>query len=109
MFYGVNALLTRWAESIGPLIAFAVLMVTNYAPGATTIAAQPPEAVLGIKFIFYGIVNILVLMSLIFVYLFPLDGEKLTELAQEWSDNDSGELITRSIFVERIKLELVWL
>ena len=83
MFYGVNALLTRWAESIGPLIAFAVLMVTNYAPGATTIAAQPPEAVLGIKFIFYGIVNILVLISLIFVYLFPLDGEKLTELEKQ--------------------------
>ena len=83
MFYGVNALLTRWAESIGPLIAFAVLIGTNYVAGATTIAAQPPEAVLGIKFIFYGIVNILVLMSLIFVYLFPLDGEKLTELEKQ--------------------------
>ncbi len=83
MFYGVNALLTRWAESIGPLLAMAVLIGTNYIAGADTIAAQPAEAVLGIKFIFYGIVNILVLLSLIFVYLFPLDGEKLTELEKQ--------------------------
>jgi len=83
MFYGVNALMTRWAESIGPLIAFAVLLATNYMPGATTISAQPPEAVLGIKFIFYGIVNIFVLISLIFVYLFPLDGDKLSMLDKQ--------------------------
>ena len=83
MFYGVNALLTRWAESIGPLIAFAVLIATNYIPGTTTIASQPPDAVLGIKFIFYGIVNIFVLISLIFVYLFPLDGDKLELLDKQ--------------------------
>ena len=83
MFYGVNALLTRWAESIGPLIAFAILIATNYIPGTTTIANQPPEAVLGIKFIFYGIVNVFVLISLIFVYTFPLDGEKLTQLGKQ--------------------------
>jgi len=83
MFYGVNALLTRWAESIGPLIAFAVLLATNYMPGIDTMAGQPPEAVLGIKFIFYGIVNIFVAISLVFVYLFPLDGEKLTNLGKQ--------------------------
>jgi GPH family glycoside/pentoside/hexuronide:cation symporter len=84
MFYGVNALLTRWAESIGPLIAFAVLLATNYVPGPTvTMLDQPPEAVLGIKFFFYGIVNIFVAISLIFVYLFPLEGEKLTELGKQ--------------------------
>ena len=83
MFYGVNALLTRWAETIGPLIAFVVLLATNYVPGAETIEAQPAEAVLGIKFIFYGIVNVFVAISLIFVYLFPLDGEKLTELEKQ--------------------------
>ncbi len=83
MFYGVNALLTKWAETIGPLIAFAVLMAFNYVPGAETIAEQPAEAVLGTKIIFYGLVNIFALMSLVFVYLFPLDGDKLTVLQKQ--------------------------
>jgi len=59
------------------------LIATNYVPGTTTIASQPPDAVLGIKFIFYGIVNVFVLISLIFVYTFPLDGEKLTQLEKQ--------------------------
>jgi len=37
----------------------------------------------GIIFVFYFIVNIFVALSLIFVYFFPLEGEKLEKLEIE--------------------------
>ena len=84
MFIGVSAFLTRWAESVGPLIAFLILLYTNYIPGTgIPISAQPSEAILGIKFIFYGLNVIFGLLSVLFIYLFPLSGEKLRILEEQ--------------------------
>ncbi|MCJ7649502.1 MAG: hypothetical protein MUP85_12870, partial [Candidatus Lokiarchaeota archaeon] len=41
---------------------------------------QTDSAMFGIIFVFYFIVNIFVALSLIFVYFFPLEGEKLQGL-----------------------------
>ena len=77
MFFGINALFTKPAESIGPIIVTLVLTLTSYIPDSPV---QPDTAIFGIKLVFYFIVNILVALSLIFAYLFPLEGEKLDEL-----------------------------
>ena len=77
MFFGINALFTKPAESIGPIIVTLVLTLTNYIPDSPV---QPETAIFGIKLVFYFIVNIFVALSLIFAYKFPLEGAKLHEL-----------------------------
>ncbi|MHA1670567.1 MAG: MFS transporter [Promethearchaeota archaeon] len=77
MFYGINALFTKPTESIGPIIVTIVLFLTGYVTGSPV---QTDSAIFGIIFIFYFIVNIFVALSLIFVYFFPIEGEKLQEL-----------------------------
>jgi GPH family glycoside/pentoside/hexuronide:cation symporter len=80
MFYGINALFTKPAESVGPIIVTIVLALTNYIPNAPV---QPASAIFGIKLVFYFIVNIFVALGLIFAYFFPLEGEKLKQLETE--------------------------
>jgi len=80
MFYGINALFTKPTESIGPIIVTIVLALTGYVQNSPV---QTDSAMFGIIFVFYFIVNIFVALSLIFVYLFPLEGEKLQQLETE--------------------------
>jgi GPH family glycoside/pentoside/hexuronide:cation symporter len=89
MFYGINALFTKPAESIGPIIVTLVLELTHYIKPTTLNPdpVQPHTAIFGIILVFYFIVNIFVALSLIFAYLFPLEGEKLQKL-----ENDLEEL-----------------
>ena len=77
MFYGINALFTKPTESIGPIIVTIILVLTGYVQNSPV---QTESAMFGIIFVFYFIVNIFVALSLIFVYFFPLEGEKLHEL-----------------------------
>ena len=77
MFYGINALFTKPTESIGPIIVTIILVLTGYVQNSLV---QTESAMFGIIFVFYFIVNIFVALSLIFVYFFPLEGEKLHEL-----------------------------
>jgi len=77
MFYGINAFFTKPAESIGPIVVLVVLGLTSYIPDSLV---QPASAIFGIKLVFYFIVNIFVALSLIFAYLYPLEGDKLEEL-----------------------------
>jgi GPH family glycoside/pentoside/hexuronide:cation symporter len=77
MFYGINAFFTKPAESIGPIIVLVVLGLTSYIPDSLV---QPASAIFGIKLVFYLIVNIFVALSLIFAYLYPLEGDKLEDL-----------------------------
>jgi len=80
MFYGINALFTKPTESIGPIIVTIVLGLTGYIQNSPV---QTDLAMFGIIFVFYFIVNIFVALSLIFAYLFPLEGEKLKQLELE--------------------------
>ncbi|MHA1729034.1 MAG: MFS transporter [Promethearchaeota archaeon] len=79
MFFGVNALLTKVSESIGPIIATVLLGAFLYVKGGTR-AEQPAEAILGIKILFYVVSNVNVLFSMIFIYLYPISPEVLEEL-----------------------------
>ena len=80
MFYGINALFTKPTESFGPIIVTIVLGLTGYVQNSPV---QTDSAMFGIIFVFYFIVNIFVALSLIFAYLFPLEGEKLEQLEIE--------------------------
>jgi len=80
MFYGINALFTKPTESIGPIIVTIVLVLTGYVQNSPI---QSDLAMFGIIFVFYFIVNIFVALSLIFVYFYPLEGEKLELLEEE--------------------------
>ncbi len=80
MFYGINAFFTKPTESIGPIIVTIVLVLTGYVQNSPV---QTDSAMFGIIFVFYFIVNIFVALSLIFVYFYPLEGEKLEQLEEE--------------------------
>ncbi|MBA7707484.1 hypothetical protein ES703_116356 [subsurface metagenome] len=83
MFYGINALFTKPTESIGPIIVTIVLVLTGYVQNSPV---QTDSAMFGIIFVFYFIVNIFVALSLIFVYFYPLEGEKLESLEEELNE-----------------------
>ena len=57
-----------------------VLGLTGYVQNSPV---QTDSAMFGIIFVFYFIVNIFVALSLIFVYFFPIEGEKLEQLEIE--------------------------
>ena len=95
MFYGINALFTRPAESIGPIIAALILTAFGYQQNSIV---QGPEAIFGIKIIWYVVVNVFAALSLIFVYFYPLHGEKLDKLELELK-----ELHQKKIQISRSK------
>jgi len=82
MFYGINALFTKPAESLGPIMATVILVSFSYVQGGLP-EFQPDSAILGIKILFYVVPNIFVLIGLIFVHFFPLEGEKYEQLQTE--------------------------
>ena len=59
---------------------------------------QGPEAIFGIKIIWYVVVNVFAALSLIFVYFYPLHGEKLDKLELELK-----ELHQKKIQISRSK------
>jgi len=79
-FLGVNALLTKPGDSIGPIVATWILAATLYVKDSVL---QPSSAVMGIKIILYLVPAVLTLMSLIFMYFYPLHGEKLKKMYKE--------------------------
>jgi GPH family glycoside/pentoside/hexuronide:cation symporter len=72
MFYGVNAIFTMPAYSIGPIIATIILFVTNYVKDAPRIM-QPASAILGIKFLFFVLPGIFPLIGFLFIFLYPAE------------------------------------
>ena len=77
MFLGTNALITKPANSIGPIIATIILVSFGYVQGSDV---QSESALLGIKILFLVVPAIATLISLVFIYFYPLHGEKLEEL-----------------------------
>ncbi|MHA1509465.1 MAG: MFS transporter, partial [Promethearchaeota archaeon] len=72
MFLGMNALFTKPANSIGPIIATILLEVFLYVPGSDT---QSASTLIGIDILFLLIPAIVTAISLIFMYYYPLHGE----------------------------------
>jgi len=81
-FLGVNALFTKPGDSVGPIIATLILGVTNYIRDAPAIL-QPEAALIGIKTIFLLIPTVFTIISLIFIYFYPIHGEYKTKIYAE--------------------------
>ncbi len=79
MFYGMNALLVKPAESLGPALGAAIMFAFAYVQGAQA-ASQPASVILGIKIVFILIPQIDTLLSLFILALYPLKGKRLHEL-----------------------------
>ncbi|MHA1843125.1 MAG: MFS transporter [Promethearchaeota archaeon] len=71
MFYGVNALFTMHAYSLGPIIATLILSASNYVKNGP-LEVQPVSAIIAIKFIFFLLPRIFGLFGLIFLLLYPI-------------------------------------
>ncbi|MFX1525244.1 MAG: MFS transporter [Promethearchaeota archaeon] len=77
MFFGIDALIHKPALSIGPIIATIVLGSFGYVQGALT---QIESAYLGIKILMLLIPVIVSSIGLVFIYFYPLYGEKLEKI-----------------------------
>jgi len=77
MFLGMNALFTKPAGSIGPIIATIILTAFGYVQGSDV---QSDPALLGIKILFFIVPAITTSIGLVFMYFYPLHGQKLEEL-----------------------------
>ena len=77
MFQGLQALFNKPAVSIGPIIATIILISFGYIQGSET---QPEAALFGITLLFLIYPVVVIGISLIFMYFYPLHGEALTEM-----------------------------
>ncbi len=82
MFIGVMALLTKPATSLGPIVATFILTSTGYIQGGG-LSDQPELAFLGIKVMWLLLPALIVAVSVLFIYFYPLYGEKLVEMQEQ--------------------------
>ena len=80
MYLGINALFTKPASSLGPIVATIILVYFGYIQGSDT---QPASALLGIKILMFLIPTIGIIISLIIISFFPLHGERLKEMQKK--------------------------
>ena len=80
MFLGMNALFTKPANSLGPIVATLILEISLYAPGSDI---QSATTLIGIDILCLLIPAIVTAISLIFVFYYPLHGEKLKEMREK--------------------------
>lgn len=86
-FFGINALITKPAQSIAialpPFILEAANFVTRESNGGEIFLNQPASAIFGIK-VFIGLIpGIAMLLGALILFLFPLQGKKLAEVQQK--------------------------
>lgn len=83
-FFGVNALLTKPAQSIAialvPWILELTSFVTRAANGGETFLNQPASAIFGIKILIGVIPGVAMLLGAALLFLFPLRGAHLKEI-----------------------------
>lgn len=99
MFYGVNALFTMHAYSLGPIIATFILSATNYVKDGP-LEVQPASALLAIKFIFFLLPRIFGILGLIFILLYPM---KKLESKQFQEDLAALHLKKKQNYLAKIK------
>ena len=80
MFFGIDALIHKPSQSIGPIVATVILGIFGYIQNSTV---QPDSAFLGIKILMFLIPTIVSAIGLTFMYFHPLNGEKLDKLREE--------------------------
>lgn len=87
-FFGVNALITKPAQSLSLIIGPSLLTIAGFLTSATgeIILPQPTSALLVIKALIGLIPGILVLIGAIILILYPLKGDYLKEVKQKILD-----------------------
>lgn len=78
MFFGIDALIHKPAQSIGPIVATLILTLFNYDPALGD--TQPPEALIGIKILMFLIPAIVSAIGLLFIYKYPIRDDVLEDL-----------------------------
>ena len=78
-FLGINALITKPADSFGPMLAIWILEITKYVKDSA-IDVQPDTAVVGMKSILILLPVIFAAISLLFMYFYPLHGKVMEKL-----------------------------
>jgi GPH family glycoside/pentoside/hexuronide:cation symporter len=86
-FFGVNALLTKPAQSIAlaltPIILEATKFVTRMQNGGEIFLNQSPQALFGIKALAGLIPGAVLLIGALLLFLYPLKGKKLDEVQNQ--------------------------
>ena len=80
MFQGLQALFNKPAVSIGPIIATIILVSYGYVQGSES---QSESALFGIILLFLIYPALIIGISLIFIYFYPLHGETLLEMEEK--------------------------
>ena len=77
MFFGIDALIHKPTQSIGPIVATIILGLFGYIQNSPT---QLPSAYIGIKILMLLIPVIFSTIGLIFIYFYPIYGESLENM-----------------------------
>ncbi len=83
MFLGMHTFFIKYSESVAAIIATSVLLYFGFVRDAPQ---QSPEAIYGIKFLFFVIPSFNIVMAIIFVLFFPLKGESLKKMRAKLMD-----------------------
>jgi len=79
MFFGMNALFVKPANSLGPILATIILGAFGFIQGGVT---QPPSALVGLKILLFLIPAIVSTIAIIIMYFHPLHGKVLEEMRE---------------------------
>jgi GPH family glycoside/pentoside/hexuronide:cation symporter len=82
MFIGMDALIHKPSQSIAPIVATFILGVFGYIQDAP-VGVQPDTALFGIKILMFLIPAIATAIGLIFMYFYPIHGEKLEGMREK--------------------------
>jgi len=86
-FFGVNALITKPAQSIATSLIPAILVLTNFvtrdANGGQIFLNQPEAAIFGMKVLVGLIPGLAMLIGASILQLYPLKGERLEKMQQD--------------------------
>ena len=79
MFLGIDALIHKPTQSIGPIVATFILTIFGYVQNSDL---QSDSALLGIKILMFLVPAIVSGIGLVFMYFYPLHGDKLDQLRE---------------------------
>ncbi|MFX1493331.1 MAG: MFS transporter [Promethearchaeota archaeon] len=88
MFFGINALITKPAQSLAAIVPTLLLAATGFIPRTSTGGVprpdlQPPEALLAIK-LFIGLIpGVALLLEALILQLYPIKGEYWEKIQKE--------------------------
>jgi GPH family glycoside/pentoside/hexuronide:cation symporter len=80
MYLGMHSFFIKFSESVAAIIATSVLLYFGFVRDAPQ---QSPEAIFGIKFLFFVIPACNMVLALVSVSFFPLKGEHLKDVREK--------------------------